>query len=52
MGVLYRESLCLGYCRVTENKRCFMDYTGTENTLNASLRCTLRLLYGQPEVLD
>lgn len=34
----------LGYYRVTENKRHYMDYTGTGNTLNASLRSTLRLI--------
>lgn len=34
----------LGYYRVTENKRYYMDYTGTGNTLNASLRSALRLL--------
>lgn len=34
----------LGYYRVTENKRFYMDYTGTGNTLNASLRSALRLI--------
>jgi isoamylase len=34
----------LGYYRVTENKRFYMDYTGTGNTLNSSLRSALRLI--------
>ncbi|MFO7869317.1 MAG: glycogen debranching protein GlgX [Bacteroidales bacterium] len=34
----------LGYYRVTENKRYYMDYTGTGNTLNASLRSALRII--------
>lgn len=34
----------LGYYRVTENKRYYMDYTGTGNTLNTSLRSALRLI--------
>ncbi len=34
----------LGYYRVTHNKRYYMDYTGTGNTLNASLRSALRLI--------
>lgn len=34
----------LGYYRVTENNRYYMDYTGTGNTLNASLRSPLRLI--------
>lgn len=34
----------LGYYRVTDNKRYYMDYTGTGNTLNASLRSALRLI--------
>ncbi|MFN2396706.1 MAG: glycogen debranching protein GlgX [Bacteroidales bacterium] len=34
----------LGYYRVTDDKRFYMDYTGTGNTLNASLRSALRLI--------
>jgi isoamylase len=34
----------LGYYRLTENQRYYMDYTGTGNTLNASLRSALRLI--------
>lgn len=33
-----------GYYRVTETKRYYMDYTGTGNTLNASLRSALRII--------
>jgi isoamylase len=33
-----------GYYRLTENKRYYMDYTGTGNTLNAALRSALRLI--------
>jgi isoamylase len=34
----------IGYYRVTDDKRYYMDYTGTGNTLNASLRSALRLI--------
>ncbi|MDA3900215.1 MAG: glycogen debranching protein GlgX [Spirochaetes bacterium] len=34
----------LGYYRVTEDRRYYMDYTGTGNTLNVALRSSLRLI--------
>ncbi|PRY14192.1 glycogen operon protein [Pontibacter ummariensis] len=33
-----------GYYRLTEDKRYYMDYTGTGNTLNANLPSVLRLI--------
>lgn len=32
------------YYRLSEDKRFYMDYTGTGNTLNANLPCVLRLI--------
>ncbi len=34
----------LGYYRVSDDKRYYMDFTGTGNTLNTSLRSALRLI--------